>query len=66
MPAPTPVTVPVADTVAILPTAGAQLPPPPSDKVVVPLTQTAAIPEIPDGSGLTVTTAVALQPAPIE
>lgn len=66
VPAPTPFSVPVDETVAMPPTEGLHVPPPPSESGVVAFTHTELAPDIEAGNGLTVTAAVALQPAPIE
>jgi hypothetical protein len=64
VPADTPVTIPVALTVAV--PVLLQVPPPlASDNDVVSPRQTLIAPNIAVGNGLTVTTAVAIQPVPI-
>ncbi len=58
-----PVTMPVVDpTVAMPVLLLLQVPPPASDNVVVKPEQTLSVPSIVVGNGLTVTTAVIIQP----
>lgn len=63
VPAATPVTTPLLEPiVATVVVLLAQAPPPPSLKAVVELTHTARVPDIAEGSGLTVNTIVVVQP----
>ena len=62
VPADTPVTTPVPETVATMVVLLFQVPPPPSLNVVVKPTHTDIVPDIADGSGFTVTIAEALHP----
>lgn len=65
VPPETPKTAPEPDpTVATEEVLLVQLPPPASLNAVDDPTQTTAVPDIDDGRGLTVTTAVILQPVP--
>jgi hypothetical protein len=63
VPADTPVTTPVPETIVATPVLLlAQVPPPASLNAVVNPAQTVGVPDIADGSGLTVLTAVAMHP----
>ena len=63
MPGDIPVTIPVEEPAVAIPVVPlAHVPPPASLKVVVNPAQTAAVPLIADGNGLTVTITVAIQP----
>ena len=67
VPADTPVTVPVPETVAVAGIPLPQIPPVvPSVNVVEDKAQTWVAPEIADGTAFTVTTADTLQPLPSE
>ena len=60
-----PVTIPVVEPTVATPVALLlHVPPPASDKVVVNPEQTLRLPSIAVGNGLTVTTAVMIQPVP--